>query len=710
MTGAANGARSNAVIRRPVLLVILDGFGFNPETEARVLDAAATRLGHEVTEQILALTAPSQRASVPLPPRSLLELVIAPVLLTVATLPAYRGVAWPELQAAHQAARDAMATAEYKGRTLLALADAAIRAEAERACYSLWLAQSPTINAMRNCYPTVVTQASGLAAGYEDVTPRVQGNSETGHQQLSNFIVAAQTPLEISSDIADGSFFRNPMLVKALAEVKRRGSHLDIFFLLSGEYGNDGRVHSAWNHLEATLEAAFNRAGLHPEQVRIEAILDGRDSPPRSSIEEDGGRYGFLYKLKQLLQRYNATQSLAWIIGRSLAMDRDYEERRVREDFELTVHGRGTPVVDIDAAIAAVRALHEQGYRDTNVPPIVIGDPPRCIEDGDVALDLNFRADRQREKVACLLGARAFLQRGATAKGRAWTLDWLQPPRDLAVYCMSEYHPELEQKYGAHILYPIKPQAHNLFAILAEQSRAQGFPFRYLLTAESTKALHVGYFIRGRREQPSVPGVEERRIIPSYGTEFGVDTDDDYYKTPQMRAFAIADFVVESLAQKRFDLIAANFSNTDMIGHLMPKRFEAAVRSIELIDTTLATIVPAALRFDFDVIITADHGNVEDDGSSHTVNDILTTFISPNDELRLCGDPRQPARLFDIPWCIVEIMGIAGRILPRLPTTPAVIEKQGLVGRSRITVAEPFADSRAQTHALEMGAASDGTD
>ncbi len=689
MTQAASNTPK---VRRPVLLVILDGFGFNPRTERQILDRVAARLTDEQAQAVAGLAAAAWLDAAPGQPEpdALLRLVLSPVLPTVAVEEEPASTPYGALDRAYHAARAEMARAAAGDTTLLAHCNALVEEEALAARYTIWYARSPYLNGLRNDHPTVPTEAAGLAAGYEDVVPAVQGNSETGHQQIGNFIVAAQTPLEISTAIADGSFFENPLLVEALSTVKQRGTALDVCFLLSGEYGNDGRVHSAWNHLEALLEAAFDRTGLRPEQLRLEAITDGRDCPPQSSVGMSGEQYGFLYKLQTLLRRYDAQQSLAWVIGRSIAMDRDYEQQRTEEDFRMLVDGEGTVVPDIDAAIEAVRGFHATGGTDPNVPPLLVGGR-RTIQPGDVFLDLNFRADRQRAKVAALLGARNYLEREAGKKGRRWTFDWMRPPADLEVYCLAEYDPAFAEEYGASVLYPTRPQAHNLFAILPKESKEQGFPFRYLLTAESTKALHVGYFIRGRREQPVVPDEEERVIIPSYGAEYGVLTDDDYYKTPQMRAFSLAETVVAALARRELDLVAVNLSNTDMIGHLMPKRWDEAQRSIELIDTALETIVPAAMRNGYDVIITADHGNVEDDDASHTANEILTTFVSPDGELALRHDPRERARLFDVPWSIVEIMGLEDEVLPHLPPIPGTIAEQGLIGRSLIRVRTPDA-------------------
>jgi len=689
VTNTAPARPTKLSVQRPVLLVILDGFGFNERTERDILVRAAARIPPAAAKQIetIARKANGSQGDKPVrPTAALLRLALSPVLATTALDPAYADIPYQRLAGLRSEIRLQMAEAQSGDATLLELADSVVAEVALEKRYAVWSARSNYLNELRNSFPTVATQASGLAAGYEDVVPAVQGNSETGHQQIGNFVVAAQTPLEISSQIADGSFFRNEALLQALDDVQHRGTSLDICFLLSGEFGNDGRVHSAWNHLEALLEAIFVRAGLPPSRVRLEAITDGRDSPPYSSVRAVGAQYGFLYKLKALLSRYGAEESLAWIIGRSIAMDRDYEEERTKQDFRMLVESRGQRVPDIDAAIAAVQAFHDAGGSDTNVPPMVVGNHERAISEGDVFLDLNFRADRQRAKVAALLGARDFLVREAGKRGQTWKMDWLVPPMGLSVYCLSEYHPDFAAKYGAKVLYPIRPQAHNLFAIVPEQSESQGFAFNYLLTAESTKALHVGYFIRGRREHPVVENEETRTIVPSYGSEYGVSTDDDYYKTPQMRAFALVDVVVEALAKGGFDLIAVNLANTDMVGHLLPKRWAAAERSITLVDTALATMVPAAQRAGYDTIITADHGNVEDDDSSHTANDVLTTFVSGDGAVSLCDDPRTRARLFDIPWSIVELMGLRHAIIPHLPPIPENIREQGLVGRCLVRV------------------------
>ena len=191
--------------------------------------------------------------------------------------------------------------------------------------YVPWAANAPfTRPGIRNRHVTVPTNAAGEWAGFEPLDPPVQGNSETGHQQIGNLVLAPQLPLQISNAIDSGAFFDNRVLRAAVEHGAKPGSALNVSFMLSGTGGRDGRVHSAWNHLEAFLELVFERIGLSPNQVRIQAILDGRDSPPRASLERRDGVGGYLDRLEDLLDGYSATGSLAWVVGRSTGMDRDY--------------------------------------------------------------------------------------------------------------------------------------------------------------------------------------------------------------------------------------------------------------------------------------------------------------------------------------------------------------------------------------------------
>jgi len=209
-------------------------------------------------------------------------------------------------------------------KTLRSQIERRIKSKAWQKKYAVWAADTPKIERLREIYPSIATKTTGVHAGYEDRIPEVQGNSETGHQQLGNLTVAPQIPLEIAIDIENRDFFKNPLLTQSIKTAIEKNVNLNITFMISGEFGDDGRVHSCWNHLEEYLYLVFEKYQFDPGRLRIQAILDGRDSPSRSSIEkttDDKGRerHGFLFKLKNLLAKYNAQDCIAWIIGRGIA-------------------------------------------------------------------------------------------------------------------------------------------------------------------------------------------------------------------------------------------------------------------------------------------------------------------------------------------------------------------------------------------------------
>ena len=132
------------------------------------------------------------------------------------------------------------------------------------------------------------------------------------------------------------------------------------------------------------------------------------------------------------------------------------------------------------------------------------------------------------------------------------------------------------------------------------------------------------------------------------------------------------------------DLIIVNFSNPDMLGHLISQHFREVVQSIEAIEKILQWLIPFALEMGFTVVLTSDHGNADDFSPKHGSHDILTSFISKEEDIGFRPDIRQKARLFDIPWCILDIMGLSEGVESLMPEVPRELKKRDLVGRSLI--------------------------
>src|ERR1700731_3878659 len=177
-------------------------------------------------------------------------------------------------------------------------------AEATRHGNAVRLARLPVLDPLLATYPHCLLQAAGEAVG---LPPGQMGNSEVGHQNLGAGRVTYQDLMRISLAIRDGSFFRNPVLLKVMGEVRRTGKRLHLMGLVS-----DGGVHSHIQHLFALLEMARQQR-LNRDQVVVHAILDGRDTPPRSGE-------AYLEQLEQEIQRLGIGH-IGTVSGRYYSMD-----------------------------------------------------------------------------------------------------------------------------------------------------------------------------------------------------------------------------------------------------------------------------------------------------------------------------------------------------------------------------------------------------
>jgi 2,3-bisphosphoglycerate-independent phosphoglycerate mutase len=127
-----------------------------------------------------------------------------------------------------------------------------------------------------------------------------------------------------------------------------------------------------------------------------------------------------------------------------------------------------------------------------------------------------------------------------------------------------------------------------------------------------------------------------------------------------MSAREITEALVKQLREQDIGLVIANFANADMVGHT--GNFEAAVKACEVIDECIGKVVDAALSKKGRVIITADHGNIEqmidyDTGKIHTAH---TTNPVP---VILVGEECKKSRLnkgtaIDIAPTVLQLLGI----------------------------------------------------
>ncbi|MDP6055853.1 MAG: alkaline phosphatase family protein [Dehalococcoidia bacterium] len=631
------------------VLAVVDGFGFSRIRSKQVIDTAWAELS--ATDRGLFESTADRIGRDPVWAKNLLFPVQVESLES--DTPTREALTWiDDLQTCRGLLSD----------ELIEQVDSLVESVADKHHYVPWASGASHLWALRNANLSIPTSAAGIWAGFEDLDPAVQGNSETGHQQIGNTELAPQLPLEITNSINSGEFFENPALNSTITAAKSVRATINFCFLLSGVSGADGRVHSAWNHLEAFLELVFERRQISPAKVQMQAILDGRDSATNSSIVAQNGSGDFIGQLQQLLSKYDAEQSLAWVVGRSTAMDRDYREESARTDFDLLTGNTGESAAGFDEVRSIIAATHDSGKTDQDVPPIAIirpGGTAPSISEGDAFIDLNFRSDRQRSKIASLAGARNFLESEGESRGRIWDGSWIDHNLDLDICAIAEYHPVFESEYGVRVAFHTEPHAANFLAQWSEimDSPESGGAAEYTLVAESVKSSHMGYFLRGRREYAVEGSNETRFITPSHGEEDGVKSDTDFYLHPGMRAKEVTADVLRAIEANTSRLICCNIAAPDMVGHLLPSRYEEAKEAYRAAADALAELAEAAQKANWHLVITADHGNIEDDTSAHSVNDVLTTIVQPGNAKARPALAVFQARLFDIAPTLLDLLG-----------------------------------------------------
>src|SRR3979490_534103 len=363
------------------------------------------------------------------------------------------------------------------------------------------LARKPNYDRLLKDFPNTLIHTSGPYVGLPEGQ---MGNSEVGHMNMGAGRIIRMDITRIDLMIANGEFFKQPLLVEAMERGRTHNLHL--LGLLS-----DGGVHSHIQHLFALLRMAREH---HVERVFIHCFMDGRDTGPHSGV-------AYIQQLQQKI-RETGCGRIASLTGRYYAMDRDNRWERVERAYRAVVHG-DSPVRTSDP-VEAVRRSYEREVTDEFVDPIVItgsatpaAPPVGPIRDDDAVIFFNFRADgaRQRTRAIAEPGFKEF----ADAKR----------PKNLCFVAMTQY-----DKAWPWLRYVLAPEkiAHILAPVFAEHN------LKNLRCAETEKYAHVTYFFNGGIEKPF--GGEERILVPSPKVP-------TYDLKPEMSAAGIADNIVKAV-------------------------------------------------------------------------------------------------------------------------------------------------------------------
>lgn len=476
-------------------------------------------------------------------------------------------------------------------------------------CNAIAMAHTPCWNKLKQNFPMTLLDCSGRSVG---LPGDQMGNSEVGHIHIGAGRYVPQDFSKVNDAVENGSFFTNPVLSEAIRQAQRKGKALHILGLLS-----PGGVHSHEDQIAAMAQMAA-QAGL--KDIYLHAFLDGRDVPPKSAAAS-------LELMTAKFAEFGAGR-IASIVGRFYAMDRDKRWERVKQAYDLIAGGEAD--FRAESALEGLEMAYQRGETDEFVLPTVIvpaGRKPTALDPEDSIVFMNFRADRAREISQALTepGFAGFERSGPVHTGYFCTL--------------TEYH----EAFTYPVAFPSLNIKNGLGEVLANLGMTQ------LRLAETEKYAHVTFFINGGMEAPFAG--EERILVPSPKVR-------TYDLQPEMSAPEVTDHLVQAIVGGKYDVIICNYANCDMVGHTGV--IDAAVKAVEAIDAALERIVEALYEAGGQLLLTADHGNIEQmtdratgqPHTAHTTNPVPLVYV--------CGDRPllSGGCLSDLAPTMLEILGI----------------------------------------------------
>ena len=130
-----------------------------------------------------------------------------------------------------------------------------------------------------------------------------------------------------------------------------------------------------------------------------------------------------------------------------------------------------------------------------------------------------------------------------------------------------------------------------------------------------------------------------------------------------MSVSKVAAAIEVGLTDDVHGLVIANFANVDVVGHIENR--EAAIRAVESVDAALGRVIEAARRTGSTLLVTADHGTVEEwlypDGTintGHTKNPVPFILADFSSKMPKDFSLRDGGELADVAPTILDLLGL----------------------------------------------------
>jgi 2,3-bisphosphoglycerate-independent phosphoglycerate mutase len=478
-------------------------------------------------------------------------------------------------------------------------------------------ADTPNVDLYKRDYPWTMLDCSGEPVGLPD---GYQGSSEVGHLNMGAGRVVIQELKRIDDGLRTGELFEVDRWRELVANWKSNGSRLHLLGLLQDE-----GVHAHQEHLFKIMRRARQE---NPEgEIIIHPFLDGRDTPPRSTME-------YIAKLDLIMKEVGNCR-IGTVMGRYYSMDRSQNWDLTDTAYHCIVAGEGRVAESAEAAV-------KESYANDKTPDgAEMGDEyilPYCIggfagvNDGDCILHTNYRQDRAIQLTLAFVDP----EYSGTLK--------VKP--NVTFLGLTRYYDEFTQ-YMMGAMGGDGGMDNLLGEVIANAGLKQ------LRIAETQKFRHVTSFFNGKsttpfkgEDQVEVPGRFDAALFASH---------------PEMEAYNVTDAILERLEDNPYAFVAVNYANGDMVGHTGV--FEAAKQAIEVVDDCLGKIVDRCLELDAHVLITADHGNAEQMLDPETGMVKTSHTLSPVELIYVAKDAAgktllERGKLSDIAPTVLALLGL----------------------------------------------------
>ena len=417
--------------------------------------------------------------------------------------------------------------------------------------------------------PHAKLAASGLAVG---IPEGQMGNSEVGHITIGAGRTILQGTVKIDASLSSGAFAQLPEYSHTLNHIAKNNGSLHLLTLFG-----PGGVHASELHLKKIL------ATLSKETpVFLHLFTDGRDLAPTSA--------------QALLKEFEKTTlcacphvKIASLSGRYFAMDRDNNYARVHEAYKALT---GQTTVSHQSAQEVIAQAYSENKTDEFIAPTLLTSQG-AIQSGDAIWFLNFRSDRAR------MLTETFYEETFSHFERA-------PLANTYFVSMVPYY----QSYTGPAFFRDEPLTDTLGEVLATNNISQ------LRIAETEKFAHVTKFFNGGRFEAFKNEIQ--KLIPSHKVA-------TYDLDPAMSADEITAVIEQEGLQ--YQVIVVNYANGDMVGHT--GSLTAAIAAVESLEQNVAKLLTFAQTHGYEILLTADHGNCEEMGTSEAPKTSHTTNLVP---------------------------------------------------------------------------------